>query len=374
MANDIQSEFKGVLMTTATSEPAVPLTLAPDASADFNAEFLSELQELAAEVAEALGDDLVAVLLGGRYGRSEGAVTLHQGAETAGGNVNLYLVTESHAPRGMAKLPHLARRYEHRLRISIVFSRPITPEMIDKWPAELTWQELALGHRVLYGPQDILAARVPRRVLEPLPTLEATRLLLNAGAGLIWATRLADGVDDISAGRTSISRLYFDCAQAIADALLIGCQRFCTDPLRKQGHLREMARFESIVDQSGALLHLQRACEFRRAPDNYVISAHHLQEIAQDWQCVFLWIESVRLGLRFPDLEKYAAWKGRREGRETSIGAAIFANLRHRRLGWVHPRERAYRMLAIAVSDLANDRSRLPFTSEAALQQWRQAQ
>jgi hypothetical protein len=374
MINDFKQELKGNLMTTVTSESDSVVALAPNASADFNNEFLSELQELAAEVAEALGGSLVAVLLGGRYGRSVGCVSLYQGAVLASGDVNLYLVTQTTHPRGMEKLPHLARRYEHRLRISIGFSRPITPEMIDKWPAQLTWQELALGHRVLYGPANILAARVPRHVLEPLPTVEATRLLLNTGAGLVWAARLAEEPEKSEQDSSLISRLYFNCAQSIADALLIGCQRFCTDPVRKQSNLQEMARFEPIVDQSGALLHLRRACEFRGSVEDYVISAHHLQELAQDWQRVFLWIESVRLGLRFHNLEKYAAWPGRREGQGNPFFGGILANLRHRRLGWIHPRERAYRLIAVAMSDLAGENSRFSFTSDAALQQWRLAQ
>jgi hypothetical protein len=373
MTNDCKDEPGGYLMTTATSELDSPAAaLVPHASTDYSGEFLAELEELASEVAEAMGDSLVAVLLGGRYGRCEGCMSLSTGAESACGDVNLYLVTASTRPRGMEKLPHLARRYEHRLRISIGFSGPITPEMIDKWPAQLAWQELALGHRVLYGPANILAARVPRHVLEPLPTVEATRLLLNSGAGLLWAARLAGTA---AQDATLISRLYFNCAQSIADALLIGCQRFCTDPARKQANLQEMSRFEPIVDQSGALLHLRRTCEFRSSEQNYVISAHHLQELSQDWQRVFLWIESVRLGLRFHNLEKYAAWPGRREvqGGHSFFGG-ILANLRHRQLGWVHPRERACRLLAVAMSDLAGENSRFPFTGDAALEQWRLAQ
>ena len=54
-------------------------TRAPGTSADGDTELWTELQELAAEAAEALGDGLVAVLLGGDYGRSEGTLTLRAG-------------------------------------------------------------------------------------------------------------------------------------------------------------------------------------------------------------------------------------------------------------------------------------------------------
>jgi hypothetical protein len=351
-----------------------PAALATGAPADSKTEYWEELRELAGEVAEALGDDLIGVLHGGSYGRPEDCVMLREAAGAACSDVHLFLVTASARPQGMDKLPHLVRRYEHRLRLSIVFNWPLTTAMIDKWPPRLIWQELALGHCVLYGPADILTARVPRHVLEPLPTHEATQLLLNSGAGLIWAARMVNGLETAPDPQT-IARLYFNCALSIADALLIGCQRFCTDPMRKQAHLSEMARFEPIVDQSGALLHLRRACEFRSSRQSeYVSSMHSLQEMAQDWQRVFLWIESVRLGVLFQDLEAYAAWPGSRDVQGHSLLQGILANLRLRRLGWVHPRERATRMVAISMSDLAGNVFRFPSMSDAALEQWRLAQ
>ncbi len=332
-----------------------------------------ELQELAAEAAEALGDDLLAVLLAEESERAEDCLLAGLGAEAVRGKVRLFLVTTSAHPRGMEKLPHLARRYEHRLRMAVEFSSPLTPAMIGRWPARLVWQELALGHRVLYGPADVLTARVPRHVLEPLPTMEATRLLLNSGAGLIAAARISDG-RDTAADATMVARLYYHCAQSLADALLLGCQRFCVDPERKRTHLMDIARFEPIVDQSGAVEHLRRACAFRNsAQSEFVVSPQHLGEMAQDWQRVFLWIESVRLGLRFQNLQKYAAWPGRRLILPTPLWSGFLANLRRRRLGWVHPGERLFRMLAVAISDLAGGESRFPFTADAALQQWQDA-
>ena len=105
MTNDYKDEQRGYVMTTVTSESDAVLDLAQNASADFNDEFLAELQELAAEIAEAMGDGLIAVLLGGRYGRSQGPMSLQKSAEPACGDVNLYLVTASSNPRGMEKLP-----------------------------------------------------------------------------------------------------------------------------------------------------------------------------------------------------------------------------------------------------------------------------
>jgi len=388
MTNEHTNGWEGKRMTTAIPQGtadmetmALPVesddllaASAPAVPAEGATELWTELQELAAESAEALGDELIAILLGGDDGRSEGNLTLDGRAEPHSSSVHLFLVTTSSYPRGLEKLPHLVRRYEHRLRTTVDFSRPITPAMIGRWPPRLIWQELALGHRVLYGPTDVLAARVPRHVLDPLPTIEATRLLLNSGAGLIGAARMAAG-ENAAADAGLVTRLYYNCAQSMADALLIGCQRFCTDPDRKQIHLMDIARFEPIVDQSGAVVHLRRARQFRRSSESeFEISAQHLREMAQDWQRVFLWIESVRLGLRFENLERYASWPGRREVPGTSLLGGFLANVRRGRRGWTHPNERVYRMLAVAVSDLACDETRFPLTADAALLQWREAQ
>ena len=55
------------------------------------------------------------------------------------------------------------------------------------------WYDLLNGHIVIKGPSDILSAHAPAALKKTLPVIEATRLVLNRGAGLLWALRVVRG-------------------------------------------------------------------------------------------------------------------------------------------------------------------------------------
>ena len=69
--------------------------------------------------------------------------------------------------------------------------------------------------------------RAPSALHEPLPAIEGARLLLNRGAGLLWAMRVVQGHEsppDVD----FVRRNYWKCALALGDALLIAHQRYST--------------------------------------------------------------------------------------------------------------------------------------------------
>jgi len=351
-----------------------PAVLAPGATEEFNLWFWNELTEMAAQTAEALGDDLIAVVLGGGYGRSEGCVTLYDGMESAYNDVDLFLITTTPLPQGYGKLRHIAEHYEQRLHIAVDFSRPVTLAVIAKWPATLMWQELALGHRVLYGPSDIITARVPNRVLQTLPKVEASRLLLNRGAGLVWAARVAMGLED-SPDLTFVTRNFYKCAQAIADAILLGCGVYRSEPAIKQERLKALAETEPIAGESRALSYFAQGRAFRECPHGQrVITQADLKEIARDWLRVFLWVESMRSGRSFCNAEDYCNWPAKREAGEITLMQGIAANLRRKRVGWKHPRELVYRTLPDAIDELARGGEKFDQAGEAALRRWKDAE
>src|SRR5262249_31081427 len=106
-------------------------------------------------------------------------------------------------------------------------SRPLTVEDVRRWPPTLMWSDLLHGHHVLHGPPDILTANAPAMPSESLAAIEATRLLLNRGAGLLWATRVLRACEP-APDADSLRRNSYKCALAIGDALLISHGRFET--------------------------------------------------------------------------------------------------------------------------------------------------
>jgi hypothetical protein len=360
-------------MNTLTNLAASP-TLAPHASQDFNESFWYELRYLAADVAKVLGKELIAVVLGGGFGRSEGCVTLLDGHEAPYNDVDLFLVTRTSRPRQLGKLKQLAERYEDRLKIAVDFSRPQTLTMIARWQPLLMWQELLHGHQVLCGPDDILTRNVFPVDLRQLPLIEASRLMLNRGAGLLWACRVQRGIEP-APDSSFVTRNYFKCAQGLADAALIASNCYCSDPALKAERLCELAPFHGMIGKLDIPHHLEQARDFRRRPHaEYGIVSEHLLVLADHWCRLFLWCESKRFNRSFQSIEDYCDWSGRREPATGSRLNAVAAQLRRGRFGWHHPRESVYRSLPVALQQAATGDARFELNSQRALCDWREAQ
>ncbi len=360
-------------MSAPAIAPECP-TLSPYASAEFNARFWQELKYLGDDAAMVLGPGLIAVVLGGGFGRCEGCIAWVDGNETPYNDVDLFLITKSASIKNPRKLQRLAERYEHRLGIAVDFSRPQTPAMVARWEPLLMWQELAKGHIVLYGPKDILTGNVHPSVLEELPLIEASRLLLNRGAGLLSAARVDRGLEP-APDASFVVRNYFKCAQALADAVLIGFGMYASDPPTKKARIEQLAAAESIVRDLGIGHMLQSALAFRRAPHaDYAVETEQLRTMAQRWCHLFLWLENKRLGSSLPSMLEYVAWKGSREPHRRSRIWMMAVNARRKRIGWHHPREQVYRTMAASLQQLADSDPRFDDSSPLAMQMWRQAQ
>ncbi len=210
------------------------------ASFDFNDRLDSTLHRLVEDVSEALDDNLVALILGGGYGRGEGGVVEVAGFELPYNDLDLVLVVDDKRAVRQESLSSISHRYEEELKIHVDFSRPLTIEDIRNWPRSLMWQNLLNGHVVLYGPQDVILSNAPASLRDPLPVIEATRLLLNRGAGLLWAMRVARGVEE-APDADFVPRNYFKCGLALGDAALITHGRFATPYRGRKERLAALA-------------------------------------------------------------------------------------------------------------------------------------
>src|SRR5713226_9298010 len=209
------------------------------ASADFNARMQTWLTALSADVRQALGENLIALVLGGGYGRGEGGVLLASGEERPYNDLDLILIVRRKGSVPWHKLDGIQHKYEPLLGIQIDFSRPLTVDDVRNWRETVMWSDLLQGHRVLDGPADILTANAPDLRSERLPPIEATRILLNRGAGLLWAQRILRG-NEPAQDPDFIRRNYYKCALALGDALLIAHGRFSTPYTRRGERLLKL--------------------------------------------------------------------------------------------------------------------------------------
>ena len=193
------------------------------------------LRAIGAEIDALRIPRLLGVVLGGGYARGEGGVVLEgskvqkfeglkvpdpepanareagfepSNFRTAEGRVapfrlsndlDFYVVAEDGASGAelatiAAALRPVSEKWTAALGVDVDFSPPKTPWRISHDAERLMIQELIHGYCDVAGkPGAELFADVPRRPPEALPFLEAVRLLVNRGAGLLLAASAARG-------------------------------------------------------------------------------------------------------------------------------------------------------------------------------------
>jgi hypothetical protein len=331
----------------------LPCSFASHASEVFNARLGAVLDRLSAEVAREVGPGLVAVILGGGYGRGEGGVVVEDGNEKPYNDLDLTLVVRPGTPRCGEVLEAIGRRYEAELGIAVDFGAPLTTAEVASLPPFLRWHDLALGHRVLLGPADVLASRIPARLLEPPPPIEALRLLLNRGAGLLWALRVVRGFEP-APDPDFVRRNRFKCLLALGDAVTIAAGRYRCPYSGRAERLQAIAAEFPDVAALDLVDRYREALEFKFRPDHLPPGQPGesiLADTAGAWGRVLVHIETLRLGRPFESVDAYTALGGTREA-NTNRAWDVPGNLvRNLTIGkgffWQHPREGLYRRLPV---------------------------
>ena len=168
---------------------------------------------------------LLGVVLGGGYARGEGGVDFGSEPDGRGAPVRLsndldfYVVAEEGTDAdGLARIAEALRpvseKWTAALGVDVDFSPPKTPWRIRHDQERLMIQELVNGHCDVAGrPGAELFAGVDRRPPEALPAMEAVRLLVNRGVGLLLA---ASAVGDETAGfvARNINKVVLGCGDA----------------------------------------------------------------------------------------------------------------------------------------------------------------
>lgn len=320
------------------------------ASDAFNAWMEDAVARLGRDVAAALGENLVALVLGGGYARGEGGVVRSPQGERPYNDLDFTLVVKTRAQHDAQALEPLRHRYEAELGIDVDFSRPLTPEDVRAWPHWLMWTDLLAGHRVIVGPKDVLTANAPAVLRQSPPLIEATRLLLNRGAGLLWALRIRRG---FLAPRDPdfVRRNAHKCALALGDALIIVHRRHQTPYEGRDALLEQIEREDPQAAALGLMPGYRAALAFRLEPGAAEPDSHsvgELEALADLWGRVWLRTEEARTGRAFADAAEYSAWDGIREAEQNSPRRwprNLLRNAQQGRLSLRYPREFLFREL-----------------------------
>ena len=361
------------MSSKATDVAALPY--ARHASPAFNARMRNWLAALAGEVRGALGENLAALVLGGGYGRGEGGILRVSGEERPYNDLDLVLVVRRKTGLPWKTLNAIRHNYEELIGIDVDFSRPLTAQDIQNWPATLMWTDLLHGHCVLDGPADILTANAPALRTEKLALIEATRLLLNRGAGVLWSLRVLHGLD-AAPDADFIRRNAFKCGLAMGDAVLIAHGRFMTPYTGRGPRLAELVS-ELPLRLSFDLKQLyDDALRFKFWPDEGDVSVDRpkVAALAKQWGEILLYVENRRAGHAWRNLDDYCESAELREPEQNAIRQWPRNLVRNRQLGrWSlrYPRERLYRELPVLLGLCATMAEDWPSRSAEFLAIWK---
>ncbi|MBW1779235.1 MAG: hypothetical protein JRL30_00660 [Deltaproteobacteria bacterium] len=335
----------------------------------FNARMNDVMVRIATDVEQALGRNFVALILGGGYGRGEGGVIRVDGVEQPYNDLDFTLVVKRKRTVPFDTLNAISAQYEKEIRIDVDFSRPLTLHDIKTWPRWLMWYDLLHGHMVIKGPTDILTAHAPATLNQPLPAIEATRLALNRGAGLLWALRVARGIEK-GPDPDFTRRNYYKCILAMGDALLIAHHCFATPYRGRDDRLTHLCKDSSDVAAFKLKRLYHQALRFKFQPDSLPhtqAGEDQLKDLAKRWGAVFLHVEEIRTGNHWTSLSQYSRWKGLREVEQHSLKNLVRNLIRNKQLGiysWRYPRETLYRQLPVLLG--LTDRSVSDWPAESA--------
>ena len=341
----------------------------------FNARMHDVSLRIGADVEKALGDNFVALVLGGGYGRGEGGVVRINGVEHPYNDLDFTLVVQRKNRVPWDRLNAISEQYEEEINIDVDFSRPLTLHDIQCWPHWLMWYDLLNGHIVVKGPTGILRTHAPAALKKTLPVIEATRLILNRGAGLLWALRVVRGVEK-KPDPDFIRRNYYKCILAMGDGLLIAHGRFATPYRGRDQRLIKLEKNKPAVAafELGSLY--SNALRFKFNPDDLPdvsVNEEQLKDLARRWGEIFLHVERIRTGRNWISLTQYTRWPGLREIEQHSLKNLPRNIIRNKQMGiysWKYPRERLYRQLPVLLGLTDRKVSDWPARSAQFLKVW----
>ena len=247
---------------TAEGDPAVEQAIA------------DMIRRLADDVHRLADADHVALYLGGGYGRGEGGVLVTQdGKHLPYNDLDFFAFSKglSSAKRKAfdIELAAIAPKYEKESSVSVDFAPVKSLEKLLREQHTLMYQELLYSHRLVCGPD--LLAKVACSEAHELPLLEALRLLVNRGMGLLFAAQqLADAPKDDDGHVIDDKVIDFavrnlhKAALGAGDALLIAQKRYDYNLERRRQIILYDAHANGVYKEVGSFY--QAARDFKVLP------------------------------------------------------------------------------------------------------------
>ena len=247
------------------------------------------LEAIGQEIAAVAPPQVIGVYLGGGYGRGEGGVFRSpDGVSHLYNDMDFFVIREegsSNQGEIDDSLTGISRKWSEELELDIDFSSSKTQSQLVGLSRRLMYQELRRGHCLIYGKPGLLDC-IPELPAQAIPYLEALRLLLNRGMGLLFAAEKF--ASPVPKEEGFILRNLHKAAMGSGDALMM------SRGLYRWTARERLEEFRKLVGELGLpstyLEDYQKAIEFKFRP-----TAELPSEPLLEWRCLRdFWCDCVR--------------------------------------------------------------------------------
>ena len=272
-----------------------------------DAAFDKMLDNHLAKISEAIkktdiSKDIAAIILGGGYGRGEGGVfEAPDGQKKLYNDLDFFVIANNVSRSKLKKidrsLAYIGKTFEDKIGIDVDFGPAKNSKELATMPFTMMWQELREGHIVILGDKDVLDS-LPSYDLHDLPRSEGLRLLLNRGAGLLFARQKLRQENISMDDCDYIGRNLYKTILACGDVLLLLQNQYC---------LSVQKRFKLLEEhQKNVVETYRQALEFKLSPQIYSIQELlELQGLAIDvFEETCLYFFSICYGVSINNLQE----------------------------------------------------------------------
>ncbi len=302
-----------------------------------------------------------ALLLGGGYGRGEGGVLRSARGDRPYNDLEFYVALRGNRHvnelRYHRRLDVLGEILTHLADAEIEFKITSLAELATQ-PVSMFSYDLFAGHRLwCNAPAPQLSACAAHRIAGSIPISEATRLLMNRCAGLLFARAELDRAPLTPAAADFVHRNIAKAQLACGDAVLTSHGRYDWSCRERHHRLANLASLGTSRWLGAVLRHHAIGVDFKLHPTSHplplaALSALHDEVTALALQ-TWLALETGRLVRAFPSARAYALDPGDLLPETPPIrNFALSFRANHYRLvaspsPWRHPRQRIFRALVL---------------------------
>ncbi len=240
-------------------------------------------------------EDIAAILLGGGYGRGEGGIVIEDKKEYLYNDYDLFVILKNISyfkkKKYQEKIHYIHEKFTPLFKIDVDVGPLQTVKAISKTPHWMMWYELKNGHKVLWGNQSI-KNYFPDYSHEKMPIMEAYRLLLNRGVGLILCKEHFKSYEE-EESQEFILRNIRKAQLAMGDAFLIKKERFHFSYKKRDEIFSELKEDEDLL-KLGIFDYYKTAYQFKEFPHKVNLSKEdYLAEYKQTllvYEGLFNWV------------------------------------------------------------------------------------